>query len=126
MEDILVPIALLFTIIGTVTVITYFRFRGRQEMLATIRASIESGQTLSADVLSEIAASLYNKKNDLRRGMVYVAIGVAFLVLSVTIDDHEAVGPLMGLSAFPFFIGFAYLILWYIGRRDGGDGSRPL
>jgi hypothetical protein len=119
MEGILaifVPISMFIMIFGICAVVMFYRHRGRQELQLTVRSAIDSGQALSAEVLGELTAALHPKKNDLRRGMVLVAIGLAFVALGYAIGQDEAVGPLLGVSAFPFFTGIAYLVLWFLNR----------
>lgn len=116
MEDILVPIAMFIMVFGIAAVVMFFRFRSRQELQLTVRSAIDSGQALSAEVLEELTAALHPKKNDLRRGMVLVAIGLAFVAFAYAVGRDQAVGPLLGISAFPFFTGIAYLVLWFLNR----------
>ncbi len=35
----------------------------------------------------------------------------------ITIDQAEAMGPLLGTAAFPALVGVAYLIMWRFGAR---------
>ena len=116
--EIFIPIVLFLVIGFSVGIVMYFRFRSRQELQLTVRAAIDSGQTLSAEVLEEITAALHPKKNDLRRGMVYVAVALAFFVFGLVVDDKEATTVLSGLAAFPLFVGMAYLVLWRINRDN--------
>ena len=114
--EILVPISLFVMIFGITVVALYFRSRSRQEVQATIRAVIESGQSLSTEVLQELTASLHPTQNDLRRGVVLVSIGLALVVLGWSVGEEDAFGALLGVSAFPFFTGLAYLGLWFFNR----------
>jgi hypothetical protein len=44
--------------------------------------------------------------------MMFIALGLAVVVFAFAVDEGDAVGPLLGLSAFPFFVGVAYLVMW--------------
>ena len=118
MEAIFVPISMFIMVFGIAAVVMFYRFRSRQELQLTVRSAIDSGQALSAEVLEELTAALHPKKNDLRKGMVLVAIGLAFVAFAFAVGEDEAVGPLMGISAFPFFTGIAYLVLCFLNRNQ--------
>jgi hypothetical protein len=108
----------LFLIIGVcVGLAMYYRFRSRQEMQVTVRSAIDSGQPFSPEVLQELTNALFPPSSDLRKGIVLCAIGIGFVVFALAIGDEEAVGPLLGVSAFPFLVGIAYLILFRMGRN---------
>lgn len=118
MEDILVPLGM-FLLIGCVAGLSiYYRYRARSEMQLTVRSAIDSGRDLSPALLAELTQAVYPRRSDLRKGVVFVALGLAVLVLAFFIDEQDAVKPLIGVSAFPFMIGIAYLILWRLGLRD--------
>lgn len=118
MEAIFVPLTLFAMIFGIVAVVMFFRFRGRQELQMTVRATIESGQTLSVELLEQLTAALHPKRNDIRRGIVLLAIGFAFAVFAVVVGNEKASGPLLGLAAFPLLTGLAYLLLGYLARNS--------
>ena len=116
--EVFVPIVMFLMVGFSIGMFIFFRFRARQELQLTVRAAIDSGQSLSADVLSEITAALHPKKNDLRRGMVFVAVALAFFVFGMAVDDDEASRIMSGLAAFPLFVGIAYLVLWRINKDN--------
>ena len=118
MEDTLVPMTLFSIIPVTVGLVAYFRFKAKREMQMTVRESIGAGQALSPEVLADLMEALQPKKSDLRRGMLWTAVGLAFVVVALVAGHDEATTPLLGISAFPLFIGVAYLILWWIGREE--------
>ena len=118
MEAIFVPLGLFLMIFGVFAVVMFFRYRTRRELQMTVRAAIESGQELSAEVLGELTSALDAKRNDLRRGIVAIAIGLAFVAFAFAIGEQDALGPLLGLSAFPFLTGVAYLVLWFLDRKQ--------
>ena len=116
--EVFIPVVMFIMIGVCLGMFIYFRFRARQELQLTVRAAMDSGQSLSSEVIAEITAALHPKKNDLRRGMVFIAIALAFFVFGFAIQDDEAQQIMGGLAAFPFFVGIAYLILWRMGPKD--------
>ncbi|MEM7098215.1 MAG: DUF6249 domain-containing protein [Pseudomonadota bacterium] len=116
--EVFIPIVMFIVIGVSLGMFIYFRFRARQELQLTVRAALDSGQTVSSEIVAEITAALHPKKNDLRRGLVFVAIALAFVVFGFAVQVEEAQQILSGLAAFPFFVGVAYLILWRMGPKD--------
>lgn len=124
MEEILVPLGL-FTMIGAIAGLSmFFRFRTRQETQLTLRTAMQHGESMSPDLVSQLAEQLQNTGSDLRRGVIAIAIGVAIFIFAQAIGEEDAIRPLMGISAFPFVVGLAYLGLWVANRKPGADGKR--
>ncbi|MCR9278280.1 MAG: DUF6249 domain-containing protein [Pseudomonadaceae bacterium] len=117
MEEVLVPIAL-FTMIGAIAGMSmFFRFRARQEAQLTLRTAMEHGESMSPEVVSRLAEQLQSAGSDLRRGVIAIAIGIAIFIFAQVVGEEDVVRPLMGISAFPFTIGAAYLGLWFANRK---------
>ena len=110
--EIVVPVAAFTMVFGICAVVFYYRYKSRQDLQLTMRAVIDSGQPLSAELLEELTASLHAKRDDLRRGVICIAVGLAFVCLAMLTAEHGPGGPLLGISAFPLLVGVAYLVLW--------------
>jgi len=119
MNESFIPITMFISLFGIVAVVMFFRFRSRQELQLTVRSAIESGQPMSAELLAELSAALQPQQNDIRRGVVLIAIGAATVVLANLIPDTQVRSVFMGLSAFPFFVGIAYVIMSRLGAKTG-------
>ncbi|MFT7652409.1 MAG: putative membrane protein SpoIIM required for sporulation [Candidatus Azotimanducaceae bacterium] len=117
MESILVPITLFLMIATVIWLVVYFKFRTRQELQITVRDAVAAGNSLSGEALENLMAALQPKRSDLRRGLLWMALALAIGVFAIAINDTDATGPVLGVAAFPFFIGLAYFLLW----RLGGD-----
>ena len=118
MEDIFVPLALFLMIFGIVAIVTFYRFRNRQELQLTIRATLDSGQALSSELLEQLTAALQPQHNDMRRGVILMAIGLAFVCLAFFVGDEGVLKPLLGFAAFPIFTGCAYLLMGYLRQKS--------
>ncbi len=119
MEDLFIPITFFISLAVAVSIGLMFRFRARQEIQTTLRAAIEKGHELTPDLLASLGDAADPKMRDLRRGVVSIAIAIAFLALAFMIDEDEAIRPLIGVAAFPFMVGLAHLFLWRItGERS--------
>ncbi|MEX1251418.1 MAG: DUF6249 domain-containing protein [Hyphomonas sp.] len=118
MEDILVPIVVFLTPAVIVLIVSYFNSRKRQTIHETLRHAIDKGQALSPDLLEKMSLVTDPVRADLRRGVLFLAFGAAFAVLGalVGMEEAEAFRPMLGVAAFPIFMGIAYIGLWAFGR----------
>ena len=121
MAEIIVP-AIIFT--GLTIIFTYFfwfRYRMRNDMQQTIRAAIERGQELSPEIIDRLGQPRTASKNrDLRWSLIWFAVsaGLAAFGLAMSAFEQEAMRVLLGLSAFPFFLGVAFAVMWKVSGRD--------
>ena len=98
-----------------------FRYRSRAEIQQTIRLALEKGADLSPELLDRLGEPEPSKNKDLRRALVWMALGVGLALCGFAVPDpsgHALRGCLAG-AAFPFAIGLAFLIMWKFGEtRD--------
>lgn len=120
MADNLVPIALFLAIALTYCIKYYFAWRTRHEAQATVRAAIERGEPLTPELLDRLMQPQAPKRNDLRRGVVGICLGVAVGAVGLVLGNPEALRPLLAIGLIPMLIGLAYLVLW----RLVGDRAR--
>ena len=114
-----------FAMIAAIVIVPrWLRAREREALQATLRAAIEKGQPLPPEMIEAIsrdAQSAPSSDRDLRRGVVLLCIAGAFVALAYagaywSEDDNDAFGWMLGIAAFPGFIGLASLIMGLIGR----------
>jgi hypothetical protein len=121
------PVLIVFIIFGSVAslflVPTWLRSRERQKMQETLRAAIERGQTLPPEVIDAMTSDVKVKRppspdRDLRTGIVWTGIGVGFaaLAFALSFEDADSTYPLLGVAAFPTFIGLAFILMSFLGR----------
>ncbi len=96
----------------------YFAHRSRRAVYDTIRAVIEKTGEATPDLIKEIQRDRIGKFADLRKGILFVAAAAAFAILSLVVDDPDAVGPMLGVAAFPGLIGAAYILFHFMAPRD--------
>ena len=118
-EDIIVPVVFFASIAGIVWLVSHYNFKKRLTLHETVRHAIDKGQDLTGSAMEKLALITDPVRADLRRGVLCLAVGVAFgfLGIMVGMEDGEAVRPMIGVASFPVFIGLAYLGLWATGRR---------
>ena len=121
--EVLVPIAFFAMIAAIVIVPNYLRSQERQKLQDTLRAAIEKGQPLPPEVVTAMTSDVKVKpkpspQRDLRVGVVWlgVAVGLAALGFALSFDDADVLYPMLGVAAFPGFIGVAFIVISFIGR----------
>jgi hypothetical protein len=116
--EIIVPTVFFGSIVGIVWLVSYFNGRKRLTIHETLRHAIDKGQTLSPELLQNMSLVTDPVRADLRRGVLFLAFGAAFGVLAamIGIEESEAITPMLGVAAFPVFLGIAYIGLWAFGR----------
>ena len=119
-EDIIVPIAFFGSIAGIVWLVSHYNFKKRLTLHETVRHAVDKGQDLTGEAMEKLALITDPVRADLRRGVLFMAVGIAFGFLGLMggIEEGEAVKPMIGVASFPVFIGLAYLGLWAAGRRE--------
>lgn len=119
-DHFLVPIAFFAMIAAIVLVPRYFRNKERQDIQATVRAAIEKGQNMPADLLETISRDVRpapSPARDIRAGIIWMGVAVGFATFGYCMGYYaeEASFPFYGFAAFPGFIGLALLIMGLIG-----------
>ncbi|HOP19700.1 MAG TPA: DUF6249 domain-containing protein, partial [Amphiplicatus sp.] len=109
MEDVFVPVTL-FVVIGVIFLSAYyFSYRKRSIVYDAIKVAIEKTGQVDAALVEAIIRDKIGPNADLRKGILLIAVAAAFVILGYTIDDAEAIGPLMGVASFPGLIGVCYI-----------------
>ena len=109
-----IPLAI-FTVIF---VVSLFRFKARNRMADVIAQYASLDKDPPAEIIKAIGLPRRQPHTDLKRGMIAIAIGLAICVLGLVADGKDETAGLLGLSAFPIFIGLALLGFWYfVGRK---------
>lgn len=123
LAEILVPIAFFGMIAAIFIVPAVLRSRERLRMHDTLKASIDRGQPLPPEVISAITSQVKSKPpaspyRDLRVGIIWLGIAVGFAALGIALsfEEPDATYPLLGIAAFPGFIGLAFILISFLGR----------
>lgn len=117
-EDIVVPIA----VFGAIAFIAYsafhFSYKKRMVVYEAIRVAIEKTGNADPALIEAIVRENVGRNADLRKGIVLVAIAAAFALLGFSIPEEEAIGPMLGVAAFPGLVGFAYIAFHFFAPRE--------
>lgn len=119
--EILIPLAFFAMIAAIVIVPRYLKAQERMKLQETLRASIEKGAQLPPEVIEALTSDVKappSPQRDLRAGVVWlgVAVGFAALGFAVSFEEPDALLPMLGIAAFPGFIGLALVALYILGR----------
>jgi hypothetical protein len=118
---ILVPLAPFIMVAALVLVPRHYRSIERQKMAETLRVAIEKGQTLPPEVVDAMAKDVKlppSSGRDLRTGIIWlgVALGLACFGIAIGFEEPDATFPMVAISAFPGFIGLAFILLGLMNR----------
>ncbi len=117
MAEELIPIVMFIAMAVTFIVWFYLKFRAKVETQQTIRLALDKGTELSPEFIRQIGEPEPPKDRDLRRGMVWIALGLAMCLLAVGVGEEDAIGPMLGIASFPTLVGIAYIMMWRYGAR---------
>lgn len=120
-EGILIPIAMFVGLTLVMSLFFMFRYKTRREMQKTIRTAMDKGQELTPEIIDRLGTPKPPKDKDLRIALIWFALAISFASFGFGIpdDDEEVLQIMLGIAAFPFSLGVAYLIMWfYSGRKS--------
>lgn len=118
----LIPIFFFVMIAAIVIVPRYFKSQERQKMAETLRAAIEKGQPLPSEVVDAISSGVKvppSPQRDLRTGIIWLGVGVGLAAMgwAIGFDEPDAALPMVGIAAFPAFIGIAFIVMYLLNRE---------
>ena len=109
--EIVVPLALFFTILLVVISTLVVRYRRHAQIQETLRLMIEKG----AEIPPEFLTPPVSQYSDLRRGLILIGAGLS---LSIAIGLFQGFGSgSWAVGLVPSFIGAGYLIVWRYSQR---------
>jgi|GEM_PF-1224272 len=121
----LIPIVVLLGFFATVTVIAWLGVaaQDRQRRLTheTIRLMIEKGQPVPPELF--LNPKIARPRNDLRRGVVLIAVGAGCVVMFLAHHQHG----IWGLGVIPLLMGIGYIIVYKIqgSEKPNNNPSQP-
>ncbi len=122
-EEFLVPGIVFASLTAISFLILYFSFRKRRETLETVRAAIQSGQTLPASFLEALESkSKPTPDSDLRKAVLLIAVGLSGVFVLASLADEEA-SRAWSIGLVPTLLGVGYLFLWRQSLKRNKNGS---
>lgn len=119
--EILIPLTFFAMVAAIVLVPRYLKSIERQKLQDTLRASIEKGVDLPTEVLEALTSDVKvppSPYRDMRTGIIWLgaAAGFAALGVAISFEEPDALYPVLGIAAFPGFIGLALIALSFVSR----------
>ena len=117
--EIFIPIVMFAGLTVVLSLFVWFRFRIRNDAQATIRTAIEKGHELTPEVIDRLGHPRPHKDRDLRVSLIFFALAIALSLFGIAlpVDEEHAQRVFMGIAAFPFSLGVAFLIMWRFTER---------
>lgn len=115
------------SVVIIVLLVLYFGYRRRRAVQETIRAAIQSGQTLTPETIIALGAEQAKKRKDLEIywGVSLIAVAVACIVFGwageTFASGENTLAVMAGVAAFPGFLGIALLGLGIYRRRGEAE-----
>jgi len=117
-EEILIPIAVFGSIAFMVWAGFHYSFKKRTVVYEAIRVAIEKTGNADPQLIEAIVRENVGRYADLRKGIILVAVAAAFAILGQAVGEQDAVGPMMGVAAFPGLVGLAYIGFHFFAPRE--------
>ena len=112
LAEALIPIVM-FLILGAVVMgYFYWNYKSRQAVMKTVQKAIETGGDFSPELVSQLGVAVNPRIRDLRRGVIFLALGVAGLLSSLFFPQPEVVTGIRAGSMFPLLLGGGFLLVW--------------
>jgi len=115
-EGILVPI-FMFIMLGIVLVAYfYWNHKNRASIMEVVQKAIDTGKELTPELLVQLGAAVNPRMRDMRRGIVFLSLGIAGLLCSLFFNDPEVINGIRAGSVFPLMLGFGFLLVWKLNK----------
>lgn len=112
----MIPIVM-FIVLG-VAVLGYFywNYKSRLSVMETVQKAIETGGELNTELLAQLGAAVNPRIRDLRRGIIFLALGIAGLLCSLFFGNADVVSGIRAGSVFPLMLGLGFLLVWKMNQ----------
>lgn len=126
-----VPVVAILAVFGTITAIVfgpvYMKSRERHDVQQTVRHALDKGQALPPELIDamtkEVEKNLPSRTRDIRRGIVWLAVGVGLAAFSLVSnfggdwDGNNVDSGFLGLACIPATMGLAYIVLSFFNKN---------
>ncbi len=106
-----VPIVMFMGITVVMSLLVWFRFRGRSDVQQTIRAALDKGVELTPEAIDRLGHPKPPKNKDMRAGIIWLSVAAGLVLIGFAVPEPDALRGLLAGAALPSCIGAAYLIL---------------
>jgi hypothetical protein len=115
----LIPLGF-FVLVGAIVVVpAWLKSRERRELQSTLRAAIDKGQPLPAEIIDAMTKNVKTAPtslSDLRTGVIWLAVGLGIAAFGYMVgyEEADAFHPVVGIASIPAIIGLAYIALSFV------------
>lgn len=114
----ILPLIVCFAPVFAISLVLYFRHQQTKARYQTLMYLADKGVDLPPDLLVEPRIVFCER----RRGITLLGISLGLMatcaVLPFEYQDGHRLAELWGLGLLPLMTGLAYLLSWYLNRRD--------
>ena len=110
--EVFIPITALLGTAGVIIAFFYYNHKNKDGVRLTLQTALEKGTDLPPDIIKKLSVGMRHRSADLRRGIIFAAIGLAAIGLGILVDDGDAFREISGGALFPLFIGLGYLLVY--------------
>ncbi len=119
MEAFLVPLGVFTAITVCFWCVYHFKNKEKEKIHDTLCKAIDAGQQLSPETIKALGVqSVSATFVDLRKSVLFIVFGIAFIIFAQVIPDNDAPQILTGMSAFPILLGIGYFIVYRLGLKE--------
>ena len=111
-----IPIVLFIVLGFTVLGYFYWNHRNRVTILNTVEKAMDQGKELTPELLVQLGAAGNPRIRDMRRGVVFLALGVAGFLCSLFFADEEVINGIRAGTVFPLMLGLGFLVVWKLNK----------
>ena len=116
MNENMIPIVMFIVFGICIIAFYYFNHKNRLSVMDTVQKAIETGSELNPELLAQLGAAVNPRVRDLRRGIVFLSLGIAGLLCSFFVDISEVVNGIRAGSVFPLLLGAGFLLVWKLNK----------
>jgi hypothetical protein len=116
MGDEWIPIVL-FIVLGVIAMgYFYWNHQNRVTIMNAVQKAMDQGKELTPELLVQLGAAGNPRIRDMRRGIVFLALGVAGFMCSMFFDDADVINGIRAGTVFPLMLGIGFLLVWKLNR----------
>jgi hypothetical protein len=117
MVEVLIPIAMFIMLAVVLLGYFYWNHKNRADVMNTVQKALDKGGELNAELLQQLGAAGDPRIRDMRRGIVFFALGIAGLLCSLFFADPDIVNGIRAGSVFPLMVGIGFLLVWRLNKE---------
>lgn len=111
-----IPIVLFIVLGFTVLGYFYWNHRNRVTIMNTVEKAMDQGKELTPELLVQLGAAGNPRIRDMRRGVVFLALGVAGFLCSLFFNEEEVINGIRAGTVFPLMLGLGFLVVWKLNK----------